>query len=145
MKLKLFEAISLAGLLLLPTFCPAQSYLMDWFTIDGGGGTSAGGQYTLSGTIGQPDAGTLTGGSFTLRGGFWSGVVVSETATGTPTLVIQLSGANVVISWSPATPGFQLEQSDDLSSSSWSAAPAGNPTAPIPTSNGTKFYRLKKP
>jgi hypothetical protein len=31
----------------------------------------SGGQFTLSGTIGQPDAGTLTGSSFRLEGGFW--------------------------------------------------------------------------
>jgi hypothetical protein len=29
---------------------------LDWFTIDGGGGTSTGGVYAVSGTIGQPDA-----------------------------------------------------------------------------------------
>jgi len=34
----------------------AQSYAIDWFTIDGGGGTSTGGAYTVSGTVGQPDA-----------------------------------------------------------------------------------------
>ena len=46
-----------------------------WYTIDGGGGTSGGGGYTLSGTIGQPDAGAaMTGGSYTLVGGFWPGV-----------------------------------------------------------------------
>jgi hypothetical protein len=52
-----------------------------WYTIDGGGGTSTGGTFTLSGTIGQPDAGVLTGGSFVLRGGFWNGV----NAPGLPT------------------------------------------------------------
>jgi len=49
----------------------AQSYAITWWTIDGGGGTSTGGGYTLSGTIGQPDAGTMTDGSYTLVGGFW--------------------------------------------------------------------------
>ena len=39
------------------TITHAQSYSIDWFTIDGGGGTSTGGVYSLSGTIGQPDAG----------------------------------------------------------------------------------------
>ncbi|MFN0149438.1 MAG: FlgD immunoglobulin-like domain containing protein [bacterium] len=44
------------------------------FTIDGGGGTqSLGGTFALGGTIGQPDAGRLSGSSFTLSGGFWSG------------------------------------------------------------------------
>lgn len=47
---------------------------ISWYTIDGGGGTSAGGDFVLSGTIGQPDAGSLmTGGGFELAGGFWPG------------------------------------------------------------------------
>ena len=49
----------------------AQSYAIPWWTVDGGGGTSTGGGYTLSGTIGQPDAGVLSGGTYSLRGGFW--------------------------------------------------------------------------
>lgn len=43
------------------------------FTIDGGGGTSSAGQYVVSGTAGQPDAGTLGGGSYVVDGGFWCG------------------------------------------------------------------------
>ncbi len=40
-----------------------SNYTVDWFTIDGGGGTSTGGVYRVSGTIGQPDAGaTMSGG-----------------------------------------------------------------------------------
>jgi len=41
-----------------------DGYDLSWWTADGGGGSSAGGSYTLSGTAGQPDAGLLTGGSF---------------------------------------------------------------------------------
>lgn len=41
------------------------------YTIDGGGGTSSGDILTVSGTIGQADAGVLVGGSLTLYGGFW--------------------------------------------------------------------------
>lgn len=41
-------------------------------TIDGGGGTSSAGGFTLSGTVGQPDASSpAIGGSFSLTGGFW--------------------------------------------------------------------------
>ena len=41
-------------------------------TIDGGGAMSSTGEgFELSGTIGQPDAGLLTGGGFDLIGGFW--------------------------------------------------------------------------
>jgi hypothetical protein len=52
----------------------ALNYEITWFTIDGGGGASEGGGYTLVGTIGQPDAGVLIGGGYTLNGGFWSGI-----------------------------------------------------------------------
>jgi len=47
---------------------------LTWWTVDGGGGTSLGGPYALSGTVGQPDAGLLSGGTYTLDGGFWSGL-----------------------------------------------------------------------
>lgn len=50
----------------------AQPFAIDWFTIDGGGGTSTGGNFVLQGTIGQPDAGVMSGGQFTLTGGFWA-------------------------------------------------------------------------
>lgn len=49
-------------------------YDLSWSTIDGGGHTfSTGGDYSLGGTIGQPDPGLLTGGAYTLGGGFWGG------------------------------------------------------------------------
>jgi hypothetical protein len=48
-------------------------YQIIWSTIDGGGGTSAGGQYKLTGTIGQPDAGAMSGRHYELLGGFWPG------------------------------------------------------------------------
>ena len=43
-------------------------------TIDGGGGLSAGGDFVLTGTIGQPEAGaqTASGNEFALAGGFWA-------------------------------------------------------------------------
>ncbi len=52
----------------------AADYAIDWYTVDGGGDmSSTGGDYELSGTIGQPDARTelMTGGDYTLTGGFW--------------------------------------------------------------------------
>ena len=48
-------------------------YSISWYTIDGGGGTSSGGSYVLSGTIGQPDAAYSAGGQYELLGGFWPG------------------------------------------------------------------------
>ena len=45
---------------------------LPWWTADGGGGYSAGGEFTLQGTIGQADAGAMSGGPYTLSGGFWA-------------------------------------------------------------------------
>ena len=67
---------SLFIVILLVSTVLAQSggpYVLEWSTIDGGGGRSFGGQYVLTGTIGQPDAGNLAGGQYELLGGFWSG------------------------------------------------------------------------
>jgi hypothetical protein len=44
---------------------------LSWWTIDGGGGTASGGGFALAGTVGQPDAGAMSGGAYTLGGGFW--------------------------------------------------------------------------
>lgn len=48
-------------------------YEITWHTIDGGGGTSTGGPYELVGTIGQHDAGVVSGGDYVVSGGFWAG------------------------------------------------------------------------
>jgi hypothetical protein len=62
---------------------------VDWYTIDGGGGTSSGGGLTLTGTIGQPDAGTAIGGALEARCGFWAvgpaGCAVDLNGDGQPT------------------------------------------------------------
>src|SRR5262245_10664322 len=51
-------------------------YAIDWSTVDGGGAmSSTGGAFEVAGTIGQPDASQaqqLTGGTYTLTGGFWA-------------------------------------------------------------------------
>jgi len=80
MKTKI-RALLLAALLLatlnfqLSTFA---QYAINWSTIDGGGGTSTVGpmigvNYSVSGTIGQTDAGTtMTDGQYAVTGGFWA-------------------------------------------------------------------------
>ena len=50
----------------------ADEFQITRSTIDGGGVMfSVGGDFELSGTIGQPDAGVMEGDGFTLTGGFW--------------------------------------------------------------------------
>jgi hypothetical protein len=44
---------------------------LSWYLIGGSGGTASGGNFSLSGSAGQAAAGRLTGGGFTLAGGFW--------------------------------------------------------------------------
>ncbi len=60
------------------TASAAGGYSLDWWTVDGGGGGGSGGAgYELAGTIGQPDAGgPMTGGSYSLTGGFWPGALL---------------------------------------------------------------------
>ena len=56
------------------SFADGPTVEINRFTIDGGApGLSAGGGFELAGTIGQPDAGVLSGGGLTLAGGFWFG------------------------------------------------------------------------
>src|SRR3981189_3685837 len=86
----------------------AQSYSIDWFTIDGGGGTSTGGVYSVSGTIGQPDAGHMSGGTFTLDGGFW-GIIGAVQTPGSPLLRVVLTTSNtVVVAWPTSPVVFSL-------------------------------------
>lgn len=74
-KIKKKTGILFMALLIILTMVAsshAQSYAIDWWTVDGGGGISSGGSHILSGTIGQPDAGVMSGGGYALTGGFWS-------------------------------------------------------------------------
>src|SRR5262247_3793398 len=74
--------VALAAVALAPPAARAQvggPYNLSWNTIDPGGVTgSVGGTYTLNGTAGQIDAGTHSGGSYVLAGGFWAGAIASQ-------------------------------------------------------------------
>lgn len=62
------------------------AYTLNWFSVAGGSGNSSGGSHVVLATIGQPDAGAMSGGQFTLAGGFQSaGLTVNNTATPTRT------------------------------------------------------------
>ena len=101
-------------------------------TIDGGGVMrSSGGEYELSSTIGQPDAGVMTGGDFELVGGFWFelpptdcnddgivGLLDHETFTSC------LSGPNGGIDASPC-PCFDVDGDGDITMNDYSKLQAG--------------------
>ena len=142
--------------LLLAAFCAsttwAADYSIDWFTIDGGGGTSTNGQYSLSGTIGQPDAGVMSGGNFTLQGGFW-GVVAAIQTPGAPLLSITRTNSLVTVSWPVPADGFMLEQTNRLTGlpGPWPPVISGyatnsaNISVTVPASTGNLYFRLHKP
>ena len=71
----LISQLTLSIILLAILAVPSASaeYQISWYTIDGGGGRSFGGDFTLTGTIGQPDAAYSAGGNYELLGGFWPG------------------------------------------------------------------------
>jgi hypothetical protein len=122
-------------------------FAIDWFKVAGGGGTSSDATRSLSGTIGQQDAGgPSTNGQFLLVGGFWALPIAVQNA-GAPTLRIVPSGPGfATISWTPPTRGFHLQASDSLTLPNWSNAPSG-PTNPVtvPATLPQRFYRLIQP
>lgn len=130
----------------------AQTNSIDWSTIDGGGGTSTGGVYSVTGSIGQPDAGpTLSGGSFRLDGGFWS-IIAAVQTPGAPLLTIVRSNNVAIVSWSDTATGFRLENNSNLSvTNGWATAPqtratnGGQISVTVPADSGNNFYRLKNP
>jgi hypothetical protein len=134
---------------LLSAFCFRAwgQYSLDWSTIDGGGGTSTGGVYSVTGTIGQPDAGAMSGGNFTLTGGFWS-VIAAVQTPGAPFLsIVPATPGWARVSWAPTTgSGFVLQVSPALTPPVWANAPSGatNPVI-IPATLPARFYRLIKP
>ena len=132
--------------LLLAGVAAAQPYTIDWSTIDGGGGTSTGGVYALSGTIGQPDAGqAMTGGAYSLTGGFWS--IQAVQVEGAPLLKIVGAGpGQAEISWIPDPAGWILQETPGFTPTNWVNSPSGsaNPVV-VPATGNTKFYRLHKP
>ena len=144
--------IALAFCFLLSAFsfqALAQSYSIDWYKIAGGGGTSTGGTYQVSGTIGQPDAGgAMTGGNYSLTGGFWSLISVVQTA-GAPALCISQSGGTVTVYWQDVS-GWSLQQNNNLADGSWTTSgysiitTDGTNSITITSPTGNLFFRLAK-
>jgi len=142
-----------SGLLLAMVFgassAHAQTYSIDWFTVDGGGGTSAGGVYSISGTAGQPDASQMSGGSDTLIGGYWA--IIAPTGSAPLLRIVRTHTNAVVVAWPAPSTGFSLQQNTALGSANWT--PVANPVNVVGSENqvivspptGNRFYRLKSP
>lgn len=147
MKMLILSAIAL----LVIVHGAFAQYSIDWYKVSGGGGTSTGGVYSLSGTIGQHDAGgPMTGPGYSLVGGFWS--LYALQTPGAPFLTIQRTGTNTaLVYWQSPSVGFELLVNTNLNTTNWV-----NPSETI-NDNGTfkfiivnppsgdRFYRLRNP
>jgi hypothetical protein len=140
--------------LLSSAFCihaAAQSYSIGWYKVSGGGGTSTNGQYSLSGTIGQPDAGVMSGGNFELQGGFWACYTIQT--PGAPYLTLSRNNNAVLLSWPLPADGWVLECTNalPLSAVAWPRiyppyqTNGANLQYNDPSPAGNRFYRLHKP
>lgn len=74
-KVTIILAVLLLSLLLGSAIMAAPTALtLPWWTVDGGGSRSTGGNFALVGTAGQAEAGNQSsGGNFQVNGGFWNG------------------------------------------------------------------------
>ncbi len=147
-------ALVLCFLLLQSALCLralGQEYTIDWFRVAGGGGTSTGGTYQVTGTIGQHDAGgAMSGGPYSVTGGFWSLIAVVQTP-GLPNLSIAHSGNSVIVSW-PNTASSMLQTNNNLVNvSGWNAydgmviTASGTNSITITPPVGNLFFRLSNP
>ncbi len=128
---------------LTPVLVKAQPYSVDWFKVAGGGGSSAGTNngsiFAVSGTIGQPDASAaMSGGNFSVTGGFWSIVSVVQTPAA-PVLQITHGSGTVSLNW-PVTAGFELQQNPNLSNTNWV-----NVAGLVGTNGGVATYTITNP
>lgn len=144
--------IALLGFIILHSaFClraQGQTYTIDWYKIAGGGGTSTGGTYQVSGTIGQPDASAnnaMSGGNYSLTGGFWSLYAVQT--PGAPLLTIIYAGNQAIVSWSPSATGWTLQTNANLATPTWGnyLGQVVNNAATNAPPTGNLFFRLKNP
>jgi len=132
----------------------AQVLSVNPFTLDGGGGTSSSsnGLFRIDGTLGQPDAGRMSGGPFSVLGGFWSMVSIVPTG-GAPKLTVEREAKSnaLIVSWPSPSSGWRLEQNQDLTQGTWK--PMNQPPVDDGARNlilinppvGQVYFRLTKP
>lgn len=128
----------------------AQNFSVDWYKFSGGGGTSTGASFSVSGTIGQPDAtanSALTGGNFSLTGGFWSLYAVQQ--AGFPTLYIHSSAPNTAVVFWQNIGNCSLQTNGNLATTNWGdyggsiALINGTNNATFAPATGNRFFRLR--
>lgn len=138
----------IVSILLLTSIASAQNFSVDWFTVDGGGDSSAAGGFSVSGSIGQPDAGEMSGGNYAVVGGFWA-----FAAEPPLNLAVSNSTTGVIVYWDRPANNWVLDESPVLLNSPphpWSLVPFPYQTnathiyVVIPGPSANRFYRLRK-
>ena len=117
--------------------------------ISPGGGTSSGGNFRLTTTLGQPTRLTLGGGSFRLNTSISSLTVIQT--PGAPLLDLKIFGPNLVLSWALPTTEYRLQMNADLAlTNAWTPviqAPLTNQgivSVSLPAPAGNRFFRLHR-
>jgi hypothetical protein len=128
----------------------AQHYTGGVQSINGGGGTSGRGPYSLHATLGQPAAASpATNGVYALVAGLWA--VQTDEAPRMQIMRDTLQPGLVRISWPSAPAGFTLQQCTNLSTRNWTpltntvADDGASKFVTVPSSTGIRYYRLFKP
>jgi hypothetical protein len=150
-------SLLLCFIILHSSFClraVGQQFSINWFKVAGGDGTSAGGTYQVSGTIGQHDAGgPMTGGNYSLTGGFWSVITVVQTP-GAPRLTISFNSPlpTVTVSWPSSATNYVLQQNSNLmNTANWIntglliTTNGATESVTISQPAGNLFFRLNSP
>lgn len=143
--------IFLAANLLAATAAFAQPFSIDWYKVADGGGTASGLTHSVSGTIGQHDAGNaMRGSTYSVTGGFWSIIAVVPVA-GVPNLMIQTLGPGTLkVSW-PNSGTYTLQQNNNLATGTWTptgytiTTANGSNSITITPPVGNLFFRLSSP
>lgn len=144
-KRQIMRFILIIFTVVVPVTGLCQSYSVDWHEIAGGGGVSTGSVYSVSGTIGQSDAGSvMTGGNYAVTGGFWALYAIQT--PGAPLLSITRIGNQAVVSWNQSVTGWVLQTNVNLATPTW-----GNYVGPVVDNGitnapprGNLFFRLKE-
>ena len=150
-----FGRVLLAALLLFfpPSLVRALAQpSLDWAIVDGIGGISANGELAIAATISPEDTTPMSAGNVAVQSLFepWPAYFTSWPFV-PPALRIALATNQVVIRWSAAYPGQQLECAPALLNSGtvWTNVPAapvnedGQWTVTLPATGAPRFYRLR--
>jgi hypothetical protein len=146
---RLSLCLVLLALLRIALSAGAQTYSIDAYKIAGGGGTSTSAVHSVTGTIGQPDAGAaMSGGDYSLTGGFWA-VYAVQTA-GAPYLWVMKTLTNTVcVWWAVSDKSWGLQATTNLATfgSAWSACSyvtnGANCVYVEPLPQNRRFFRLR--